>query len=72
VKGIGESGTVPAAAAIISGVEDALSDYDLRIDEVPISPARILELIWASKASAKNTGPSEGHSRDRPNGHLNV
>jgi carbon-monoxide dehydrogenase large subunit len=45
VKGIGESGTVPAAAAIISGVEDALREYDLRIDETPISPARLLELI---------------------------
>ena len=62
VKGIGEFGTVPAAAAIISGIEDALSDYDLRIDEIPISPARILELIWASNAHRTNAGPSERHS----------
>jgi carbon-monoxide dehydrogenase large subunit len=47
VKGIGESGTVPAAAAIISGIEDALSEYGLRIDETPISPARLFELIYA-------------------------
>src|SRR5882724_3726173 len=47
VKGIGESGTVPAAAAVISGVEDALRDYDVRIDEAPISPARLFELIRA-------------------------
>ncbi len=47
VKGIGESGTVPAAAAIISGIEDALSEYGLRIDETPISPARLFELIRA-------------------------
>lgn len=45
VKGIGESGTVPAAAAIISGIEDALSEYQVRIDETPISPARLCELI---------------------------
>jgi carbon-monoxide dehydrogenase large subunit len=51
VKGIGESGTVPAAAAVISGVEDALRDYDIRIDETPISPARLFELIRASKAA---------------------
>ena len=51
VKGIGESGTVPAAAAVISGIEDALSDYDLRIDEAPISPARLFELIRAVKAT---------------------
>jgi carbon-monoxide dehydrogenase large subunit len=53
VKGIGESGTVPAAAAVISGIEDALSDYDLRIDEAPISPARLFELIRASAAGTR-------------------
>jgi carbon-monoxide dehydrogenase large subunit len=45
VKGIGESGTVPAAAAIISGIEDALSEFGLRIEETPVSPARLVELI---------------------------
>jgi len=51
VKGIGESGTVPAAAAVISGVEDALRDYNVRIDEAPISPFRIFELIRSAKAN---------------------
>ena len=51
VKGIGESGTVPAAAAVISGIEDALSDYGVRIDEAPISPARLFKLIQESAAS---------------------
>jgi carbon-monoxide dehydrogenase large subunit len=45
VKGIGESGTVPAASAMISGVEDALGDYGVQINEAPISPARIFQLI---------------------------
>jgi carbon-monoxide dehydrogenase large subunit len=54
VKGIGESGTVPAAAAVISGIEDALRDYDVRVDEAPVSPARIFELIQASKAAGQN------------------
>lgn len=49
VKGIGESGTVPAAAAIMSGIEDALRDYRVRIDEAPIGPARLFELIQAAK-----------------------
>ena len=62
VKGIGESGTVPAAAAIVSGIEDALSDCDLRIEEIPIGPARILELIKASKAFRDNAGFFEGRS----------
>ena len=51
VKGVGESGTVPAAAAIISGIEDALCDYGVWIDEIPISPARLFALIEASKGT---------------------
>jgi carbon-monoxide dehydrogenase large subunit len=49
VKGIGESGTVPAAAAIMSGIEDALRDYRVRIDEAPIGPARLLHLIRSAE-----------------------
>ena len=37
-KGVGEVGTVPAAAAIISAIEDALSEFSIRISQVPISP----------------------------------
>lgn len=52
VKGAGEGGTLPAAAAIISAVEDALSPFGVRIDEAPISPMRIVELIRAASPSA--------------------
>ena len=45
VKGIGESGTVPAAAAIVSGIEDALREYDIRVKEVPVTPAHLFALI---------------------------
>ncbi len=51
VKGIGESGTVPAAPAIISGIEDALSEYGVRIDETPVSPAKVFELIRKKTAA---------------------
>jgi carbon-monoxide dehydrogenase large subunit len=44
-KGVGEVGTVPAAAAIISAVEDALSEFSIRISEVPISPQYIRSRI---------------------------
>jgi carbon-monoxide dehydrogenase large subunit len=40
-KGVGEVGTVPAAAAIISAIEDALSEFAIRISQVPISPQYI-------------------------------
>lgn len=45
VKGIGESGTTPAASAIISAVENALRPFDVEIAETPITPVRIVELI---------------------------
>jgi carbon-monoxide dehydrogenase large subunit len=40
-KGVGEVGTIPAAAAIISAIEDALSEFAIRISQVPISPPYI-------------------------------
>jgi carbon-monoxide dehydrogenase large subunit len=48
VKGVGESGVLPAAAAIVSAVEDALSPFGVRIGKVPISPQDLVELIEQS------------------------
>ena len=45
VKGAGESGTIPATAAIVSASEDALSSFGVRIGESPLSPARLRKLI---------------------------
>jgi carbon-monoxide dehydrogenase large subunit len=45
VKGVGEGGTVPVAAAVISAVEDALQPFGVRIAHAPIHPVRILELL---------------------------
>ena len=53
VKGAGEGGTLPAIAAIISAVEDALTPFGVTIDEAPITPIRIVELMrTASRAGA--------------------
>jgi hypothetical protein len=38
VKGVGESGVIPLPAAIASAIEDALSSFDVRIDQIPIKP----------------------------------
>jgi carbon-monoxide dehydrogenase large subunit len=45
VKGVGEAGCVPAAAAIVSAVEHALAPFGLRIEEYPMSPARLVGMI---------------------------
>ena len=44
VKGVGECGVIPAAAAIVSAIEDALEPFGVQITEIPICPARLLEL----------------------------
>ena len=52
LKGAGEAGTIPAAAAVISAIEDALSGTGLFIREHPISPERLTELIEGAASSA--------------------
>lgn len=47
VKGVGEAGVIPVTAAVISAVEDALAPFGVRIDETPVSPVRLVELILA-------------------------
>jgi carbon-monoxide dehydrogenase large subunit len=49
VKGVGEAGCVPAAAAIVSAIEHALAPFKLRLDETPILPARLFALIMAAR-----------------------
>jgi aerobic carbon-monoxide dehydrogenase large subunit len=48
-KGAGEVGTIPAAAAVIGAIEDALTPFGVRITQTPLPPSRILELIAAAK-----------------------
>jgi aerobic carbon-monoxide dehydrogenase large subunit len=45
VKGVGESGCVPAAGAIVSAIENALSPFGIRISEYPVTPARLFALL---------------------------
>jgi carbon-monoxide dehydrogenase large subunit len=52
IKGVGETGTLPTAAAIVSAIEDALSPFGVRITEVPLTPADIVGKIAAARAAA--------------------
>ena len=45
VKGAGEGGTIPAPAAIISAIEDALSPFGVRFAEMPLTPDRIVDAL---------------------------
>ena len=42
VRGIGETGTIPPAAAVANAICDALSPFDVEINRLPMTP----ELIW--------------------------
>jgi len=45
IKGVGESGAIPGAAAIANAVEDAVADLGVTIHEVPVTPARLFALL---------------------------
>ncbi len=49
VKGVGESGCVPAAGAIVSAIENALEPFGVTISEYPVTPARLFPLIAAAR-----------------------
>ncbi len=52
VKGAGEGGTIPGIACIVSAIEDALQPLGVKLNEYPLSPERLLQLI-DEKRSAK-------------------
>jgi carbon-monoxide dehydrogenase large subunit len=52
VKGAGEAGTLPVTAAVAGAVEDALRPLGVRVRRMPLSPARIGDLIHEATRSA--------------------
>ena len=53
VKGVGECGVVPAPAAIVSAVEDALAPFGVRLAQAPVSPAQLYALIAGARAGIR-------------------
>jgi aerobic carbon-monoxide dehydrogenase large subunit len=51
-KGLGEGGTIGAPAAILNAVNDALAPLGVAIDEVPVTPQRIREVLRNRAAKA--------------------
>ena len=45
VKGAGEGGTIPAAAAIVAAIENALDPFGVTLNESPMTPDRIVAAI---------------------------
>ena len=54
VKGVGEAGAIPVPALVAEAVEDALAPFGVHIQEMPLSPVRVRELLEeAERAQAR-------------------
>ena len=53
IKGVGESGIIAGAAAIGNAVEDALADRGVVVTRVPLTPARVFELLRSGRGLSR-------------------
>jgi aerobic carbon-monoxide dehydrogenase large subunit len=53
VKGVGECGVIPAAAAIISAIENALQPLGVQVTETPLLPETIVAFVRAHRAASR-------------------
>ncbi|HET7233897.1 MAG TPA: xanthine dehydrogenase family protein molybdopterin-binding subunit [Longimicrobium sp.] len=61
LKGVGEAGCIPTGAAFAQALEDALSDYEIEVTEIPLSPNQLFEMLRAAprRAASENTVATE-------------
>ena len=45
IKGLGEGGAIAPPAAIANALADALYPFSVQVDEIPLTPNRVLELL---------------------------
>jgi carbon-monoxide dehydrogenase large subunit len=50
MKGAGEVGIVPPTGVLANAIADALSPFGLEVDELPLDPHRIWQLIAESRS----------------------
>jgi len=54
LKGVGEAGCIPTGAAFAQALEDALSDYEIEITEIPLSPNQLFEILRTAPRRASD------------------
>ena len=54
IKGAGEGGTIPATAAVVAAIENALEPFDVVIRSYPVSPEELCDLIEDGGASGRS------------------
>jgi aerobic carbon-monoxide dehydrogenase large subunit len=52
IKGVGEGGTIAAAAAVTNAICDALAPYHVELDRLPVTP----EAVWSALRAARDRG----------------
>jgi carbon-monoxide dehydrogenase large subunit len=57
IKGAGETACIAVPGAIVSAIENALEPLGVELNEFPLSPARLFELIQRTKAVAAHDPP---------------
>lgn len=50
VKGVGEVGTIPVTSTICSAIDDALSEFGLHVNAIPVDPVK---LVWQLDQASK-------------------
>ena len=53
VRGVGEAPIIPAVAAISNALHKALG---VRLSQLPMTPARVLEALWEQKGAGGSDG----------------
>jgi carbon-monoxide dehydrogenase large subunit len=53
IKGAGEGGTIGALATIAGAIEDALSPFEIRLNDLPILPPALVAAVAAARAGRK-------------------
>jgi len=51
VRGVGESGIIPAMAAVSNAIYNAIG---VRMNTLPMSPGRVLEALWSKNGAQQN------------------
>lgn len=63
VKGAGEGGTIPVSAAIVSALEDALSEWGVCFDHSPVLPEMVFQRLAAAGAYIAPKSGASSHSK---------
>ncbi len=66
IKGVGESGVIAPGAVVANAVEDALAEYGVEVDRVPVTPFRIYQWLRAGgRWPARPTRPGSASAPPR-------